>query len=245
MIYIGKRIKELRKKKELTQEDLARKISVTRSAVANWEIGRAMPDLHALTSLANFFDISVDYLLERTTYTSQNHVSSQVAEGSSLYTTQMKPSPSPRHQEVLINLLLQVGHYLQDKSFKLYPAPFNVILPAHSDHDKQITTLVQPDLTIICDTTKIDELGCQGSPDWIIEIISSATVKQDMKEKLALYEQAAVPEYWVVHPVDHTVLVFTLQENNTYGTYHLYTEEDKIRVSILRELTIDLQEIFK
>lgn len=245
MISIGKRIKELRKGKELTQEDLARKISATRSAVANWEIGRAMPDLHVLTSLADFFDISVDYLLERTTYTSQNHVSSQVAEGSSLYATQTTPTTSTRHQEVLTALLLEIAHYLKDKPYKIYPAPFNVRLNTSVDNDEKATTVVQPDLTIICDTTKIGDWGCQGSPDWIIEIVSPATVKEDMKEKLALYEQAGIPEYWIVHPVDHTVLVFTLQENNTYGTYHLYTEEDEVQVSIFNDLIIHLQKVFK
>ena len=126
----------------------------------------------------------------------------------------MSPAPGSTHQEVSMKLTLDIGNFLKGKKCQLFSAPFDVRLPLSSKQktDKQITTVVQPDLCVVCDPSKIDERGCLGAPDWIIEILSMHTSAKDLREKFDVYEEADVKEYWVVHPQEQTVLVYTLDE---------------------------------
>lgn len=156
----------------------------------------------------------------------------------------MTPAPSTKHQEVLGELHLLFADFLRGKSCKVFLPPFDVRLPkVINQKDEDITTVVQPDLTVICDSTKIDERGCKGTPDLIIEILSPATTKKDMGVKLRLYEQCGVSEYWVVHPMDQTVLVFQLREG-VYGTPTIYKTPDEVAVGLLADLIIPLEEVF-
>ncbi len=126
----------------------------------------------------------------------------------------MSPAPGSTHQKVSMKLTLDIGNFLKGKKCQLFSAPFDVRLPLSSKQktDKQITTVVQPDLCVVCDPSKIDERGCLGAPDWIIEILSRHTSAKDLREKFDVYEEAGVREYWVVHPQEQTVLVYTLDE---------------------------------
>ena len=111
-------------------------------------------------------------------------------------------------------------------------------------NDDEITTVVQPDITVVCDISKLDEKGCKGSPDWVIEILSPATAKKDLKEKYFLYEKFAVKEYWIVYPDYKVVSVYVLNENKSYNIPVVYGEEDEIKVGIFEDLTIDLKTVF-
>ncbi len=150
------------------------------------------------------------------------------------------------HQEVSANLLLRIGRHLENKNCKVFHAPFDVRLPLppHQVKDEEIQTVVQPDLSIICDQKKIDFRGCLGAPDWIIEIASPSTSRKDMKEKFEVYEFAGVKEYWIVFPLEQHVLVYTLDENGKYIGLHPFVKEDKISPVLFPGLVIDLGDIF-
>jgi len=156
----------------------------------------------------------------------------------------MSPAPARKHQEILGELFRQISNYLYKKTCKVYIAPFDVRLPEGDEKDEKIKTVVQPDISIICDQSKLDKKGCRGCPDLIIEIISPSTVQRDMIEKMFLYERFGVKEYWLVHPFDEIVMVFTLQDNNTYGRPQVYSSKDKIVPGLFPDLSIDLTDIF-
>lgn len=156
----------------------------------------------------------------------------------------MTPAPSRKHQKVLTDLLRQFATYLVDKPCEVYVAPFDVRLPENDEADDDISTVVQPDISIICDSSKLDEAGCKGSPDLIVEILSASTSRKDQKEKFQRYERAGVREYWLVDPVANTVMLFTLGADGRYGRPDVYGSEDKIKVGIFSDLEIDLQAAF-
>ncbi|TYQ15714.1 UNVERIFIED_CONTAM: Uma2 family endonuclease [Acetivibrio alkalicellulosi] len=155
----------------------------------------------------------------------------------------MQAAPSRIHQEILMELSRQISNYLSGKPCKVYPAPFCVRLDVEKN-DNDVKNVVEPDISIVCDSSKLDERGCKGSPDMIIEILSPSTVKNDRLIKFNKYEKAGVKAYWVVEPDQKLVSVFTLQPNGRYGRPDMYTEEDKIKVSIFPDLEIDLETVF-
>lgn len=155
----------------------------------------------------------------------------------------MSPAPSSYHQTVSLNLSLVLGNYLKRQNCKLFVAPFDVRL-IRVENDTEVKTVVQPDLCIICDTTKIDERGCLGAPNLIIEILSPATSKKDVRDKFDLYEEAGVKEYWIVSPTDHIVDVFILKDSK-YVFVKKYAENDLVPVNIFDNFSIDLKDIFE
>ena len=121
----------------------------------------------------------------------------------------MTPAPRPRHQELLVNLLLQIGNFLEGHPCMLYPAPFDVRIPDGDDTaDSAISSVVQPDISVICDRHMIDDRGLLGAPDLAAEILSPSTAYKDQTVKLSLFERAGVREYWVVNPERKCVLVY-------------------------------------
>lgn len=155
----------------------------------------------------------------------------------------MTPAPSTRHQEILGELHRLFSQYLYGKTCKAYLSPFDVRLPKGDDKDEGVLSVVQPDLSVICDRSKIDERGCKGAPELIIEILSPSTTKKDLGVKLRLYERVGVLEYWLVHPNDQTILVFFLKEG-IYGTPTIYKAPDDVPVQLFPELLIPLAEVF-
>lgn len=157
----------------------------------------------------------------------------------------MQAAPSPTHQLISGELYRQFANYLQDKPCKVYPAPFCVRLTEGAEkQNDDIKIVVEPDITVVCNSSKIDEKGCNGTPDLIIEVLSPSSIKQDRVIKFNKYEKAAVKEYWVVEPEGKLVSVFVLQSNNRYGRPEIYTEDQKIGVNIFSDLIIDLSKVF-
>lgn len=158
----------------------------------------------------------------------------------------MTPAPSRKHQEILGALYLQFAGYLKGKPCRVYLAPFDVRLPQGQEEDAKIKTVVQPDLTVVCERIKLDDKGCKGAPDLVIEITSPHTAAKDAKLKLALYEKTGVREFWLVQPLDATVMVFTLDNNGKYGNPETFAPNDQIPVKIFSgELLVDLAQIFE
>lgn len=157
----------------------------------------------------------------------------------------MQAAPTPTHQEILMELARQIANYLTGKPCKVYPAPFCVRLTKDDERKNEgITKVVEPDITVVCDKSKIDEKGCNGAPDMIIEIISPSSTKRDRFIKFNAYEKAGIKEYWIVEPDVKIVSVFVLQHNGSYGRQNVYSEEDQIQVNLFPNLTIDLKSIF-
>lgn len=155
----------------------------------------------------------------------------------------MTPAPSRKHQDTSIEIIYQIKNYLKNKRCKVYSAPFDVRFP-NGGADKQIYTVVQPDICVICDKNKLDDKGCIGAPDLIIEILSPATGAKDATTKYDLYEENGVKEYWMVYPGEHLVDVFLLNQHGKYELVKKFTREDKVKVNVFEDLFIDLNEVF-
>lgn len=160
----------------------------------------------------------------------------------------MSPAPNRRHQRISLKLILNLGNFLEKHPCQLFPAPFDVRLidkKKSSKQNKDIYTIVLPDLCVVCDLDKLDDQGCLGAPDLIIEIASPATLKKDQKIKLALYEENGVREYWIVYPEINSVAVYDLDEAGRYRLRNLYHEEDIARVGLFPDLAVNLSDIFE
>lgn len=157
----------------------------------------------------------------------------------------MTPAPSRRHQELTGELFRQLSNYLVDRPCKAYIAPFDVRLAEAGASDAEVTTVVQPDIAVVCDAGKLDERGCAGAPDLIVEILSPATARKDLKEKFAAYERAGVREYWTVDPAARTVMVFRLGADRRFGRPDVFAEEERVKVGIFDDLEIELATVFR
>lgn len=160
----------------------------------------------------------------------------------------MNPAPNFNHQYISKNFLVDIGYFLKGKPCQVFHAPFDVRL---YDRKKSIVanqdlfTVVQPDLSVICDSRKLDSQGCLGAPDWIIEIISPISAQKDTQTKYQLYREAGVKEYWLVYPYEASVSQFVLDEKQEkYQLAQMFSRNDKATPVLFPDLTIDLNDIF-
>lgn len=157
----------------------------------------------------------------------------------------MAPAPSPDHQSISWELVLQIGNYLKGKKCRAYHAPFDVrLFEEDGDQPYNVDTVVQPDLLVVCDPSKLDGHGCKGAPDLIIEILSPSTRQHDRLTKLNLYQRAGVKEYWIVDPEEKTVIVMTLEDGEHYAPT-AYSANAVVPVGVLEDCKIDLKPVFE
>jgi Uma2 family endonuclease len=157
----------------------------------------------------------------------------------------MSPAPAPVHQKISLAIGSIFYRKLKKSNCQAFPAPFDVRLPVgNKKKDNEITTVVQPDLCVICDESKIDSRGCIGAPDLIVEILSPGNSAKDVKLKFDVYEKAGVKEYWIVYPVEETVAIFILNEKGNYDGATLYAGNDVIKSHAVTGLTVNVKEIF-
>ena len=156
----------------------------------------------------------------------------------------MSAAPSRLHQAISRELLTQFNLYLKGQTCKVYAAPFEVRLPKGKEAEEKIDTVVQPDLVVVCDPQKLDERGCKGAPDLVVEIISPHTAVIDMKIKRYLYERVGIKEYWLVDPANKIVQIYEGVDNGQYVKPRIYTDHDQVKVGIFSDLNIDLALIF-
>lgn len=144
--------------------------------------------------------------------------------------------PSFRHQKILSFLHIEIGNYIRSKngSCEVLPAPFAVFL---NTDDK---TYVEPDISVICDPSKLNDRGCNGAPDWIIEIVSPSSKKIDYMIKLFKYCSAGVREYWIVDPLKEQIRVYNFETNDNED----YTFADCVKVGIYEDLEIDFSKLY-
>ena len=153
----------------------------------------------------------------------------------------MSPAPSMVHQRISNNLTGCFYENMKRKPCNVFQAPFDVRLPIASA--KKDSTVVQPDLCIICDESKLDARGCNGTPDLMIEIISSSNSKHDVHTKFNLYQEAGVKEYWIIEPNDKIILVYTLVNSEFIGLKP-QVEGENIKSPLFPELNIAIEDIF-
>lgn len=156
----------------------------------------------------------------------------------------MTPAPLTRHQSISAALSYQVFGHLRGKTCQVFPAPFDVRLPRSNELDDDVTTIVQPDLSVICDPSKIDAKGCRGAPDWIIEILSPSTAAKDQIKKLALYERVGVREFWLLHVIDRIVTIYRLNDDGRYGRPEVVEAIGKTACTTLPGFQIDWDEAY-
>jgi Uma2 family endonuclease len=158
---------------------------------------------------------------------------------------QLESGPSRMHQRISQILSNEIFNFLKGNSCEVYSAPFDVRLinKRKSTLNKDVVNVVQPDICVICDQTKLDDKGCFGAPEMIIEIVSKGNSKRDVQQKFELYQENGVLEYWIVQPGDETVSVFDLV-NNKYILRKIYSNEDVIDVATLPGLQLNMQEVF-
>lgn len=154
---------------------------------------------------------------------------------------EMSPAPSRRHQTILQNINKKLLNGIEKKTCNVYVAPFDVRLPIPSA--KKNTTVVQPDICVVCDESKLDDYGCNGAPDLIVEILSPSNSKHDIDTKFGLYEEAGVQEYWLVEPEEKMVLVYTLQHGKYIGL-RPYAVDQIVDSPLFPALKIAVNEVF-
>ena len=169
----------------------------------------------------------------------------------------MSPAPSRKHQGISSTIHILLGNYLMQKGCVLYAAPFDVRLPISEDlniskkyknkakklQDGKILTVVQPDITVVCDPDKLDERGCIGAPDLVIEILSPGNKDIELKDKFEIYQESGIKEYWIVEP-DEYIIVYTLQKGKYNGSKP-FTSGEKVTSTLMPELSLNVSEIFR
>ncbi|MDX9887460.1 Uma2 family endonuclease [Thauera sp.] len=149
----------------------------------------------------------------------------------------MAPAPLIEHQEVAGEVFRQLANQLDGKPCRPYIAPVDVRLPRNDEADAAIDTVVQPDVLVVCDPSKIDRRGVRGAPDWLLEVLSPSTAAHDQIAKRRTYERAGVREYWLVHPGDRTLTVYVL-DNGQYGRPEIYELKDETPIGVLPGVSI-------
>ena len=147
------------------------------------------------------------------------------------------PAPLIEHQEVAGEVFRQLANQLDGKPCRPYIAPVDVRLPRKDEADAAIDTIVQPDVLVVCDPSKIDRRGVRGAPDWLVEVLSPSTAAHDQIAKRRTYERAGVREYWLVHPGDRTLTVYALIDGQ-YGRPEIYELKDHTPIGVLPGVSI-------
>lgn len=156
----------------------------------------------------------------------------------------MQTAPSRIHQKISGEIFAQLHNFLEGKKCEVYSAPFAVrLFEGDNDTVDDVQTVFEPDISVICDRDKLDEHGCKGAPDMIIEILSPSTTRHDWIFKMRRYQQAGVKEYWIVSPKEQSVQVFTLE--NGYKISAAYDANDIAEVNVLDGCFIKLSKVFR
>lgn len=152
----------------------------------------------------------------------------------------LQAAPSRLHQRIVTQLTGELYSFVKRKTCEVYASPFDVRLSA-VDNEKEYQ-VVQPDISVICDNEKLDDKGCKGAPDLIVEVLSASTWQRDRIEKLNLYQRFGVAEYLLIYPNERILEQYILEEGR-YASPLIYKEKDEFRSHIFPECAIALSDI--
>jgi Uma2 family endonuclease len=152
-------------------------------------------------------------------------------------------APRRIHQEISGRIFNKFFNFLEGKNCKVYASPFDVRLPVKSKKNEEIDTVVQPDISVICDSEKLDEMGCLGPPDLIVEVLSPGNNRVELQNKYEVYEASGVKEYWIIHPEACTLLVYTLR-GGVYVPSRLFTSGDMVQSEAVPGFVLNLEDVF-
>lgn len=153
----------------------------------------------------------------------------------------MSPAPTRFHQDIAVKMTAKWYGFLHNHPCRVYTAPFDVRLPVASRG--KADTVVQPDLCVVCDLSKLDEAGCNGTPELIIEILSKGNSKREMDTKFDLYQEAGVLEYWIIDPLRRMVLLYSLVEGKLV-TGKPFLEGDNVVSKLFPDFSVAVDDIF-
>lgn len=153
---------------------------------------------------------------------------------------EMSPAPVRLHQKIARKLVLSFSRVFDNLRCEVYFAPFDVRFP---DPSGKIKTVVQPDLCVVCDQNKLDDKGCIGAPDLVVEILSPGNSKKEMKNKYELYQEQGVREYWIVEPQSRNIFIFVL-ENGKYIGIQPIAEDETARSVIFPDLCFSTEKLY-
>ena len=157
----------------------------------------------------------------------------------------MMSLPSTVHQKISGELFRQLANFLEGKKCEVFSAPFGVrLFEKDGDSPENVDTMVEPDISVICDRDKLDRHGCKGAPDLIVEVLSSSTQRHDRLVKLGLYQRAGVREYWIVSPEEKTVQVMLRDGRGVLLLHEVYGPKDLAKVNVLDGCFIELNRVF-
>lgn len=160
------------------------------------------------------------------------------------YIFKMSPGPNRLHQEISGGISFQLQKFLERSPCKVYMAPFDVRFPRKSKADKDIITVLQPDICVVRDRSKLDDRGCIGAPDIVVEVLSPSNNKKELKNKYEIYEEAGVKEYWVVWPYEQTMIVYTLTDGK-FVSSPVISGGDILTSSVLPGFSLNISELFQ
>lgn len=155
----------------------------------------------------------------------------------------MSPAPGRRHQKTVMTLSSTIFNFLKGKKCEVYPAPFDVRLAEDYSQNELIDTVVQPDISVFCDLSKLDEKGAKGAPDWVIEVLSESTKDKDINTKLLLYQKYGVKEYWIIDPEKLLIYTYTLDKTGKYPEGVVFQKEQVVTPSVFPELNITVSSV--
>lgn len=150
----------------------------------------------------------------------------------------LKETPTLDHQEIAGEIYCQLANSLQGKSCRAFISPLDVRFPKAGEADDQVDTMLQPDVLVVCDPSKLDRRGVRGAPDFVVEVLTPVTSSHDHVRKRQVYERAGVAEYWLVHPIDRMVTVYRLV-NDEYGKPDVFELSGATSVGVLPEVIIE------
>ena len=157
----------------------------------------------------------------------------------------MMAPPTTAHQLISGEMFRQLANYLEGKKCRAIPAPFAVrLFEKDGDSPEDVDTMVEPDISIVCDSSRLDKHGCKGAPDMVVEILSPSTQRHDRLVKLGLYQRARVREYWIVNPEDQTVQVMLLDDGGVLQLHEVYDRQSVAKVNVLDGCFIELSKVF-
>lgn len=156
----------------------------------------------------------------------------------------MSPAPGRMHQTLAGNLFYLFKDFLKDKPCEVYIAPFDVRLPEPGDADEDTDTVVEPDILVVCDPTKLDERGCKGAPDLVVEVLSPHSAENDLRRKFEIYQKHKIREYWIIDPGSRAALLYRVGEDGLYPPAIVIEKGGKFDSTVLSGFTVEMEKLF-